>query len=95
MTKDVIERVVERVLHREFRTRLELGKALGGVSSGYITRLSRRAVELGLVDSEQWMESFKTGKKSGQRGPNKQPRKERLGPTATRVLQALESSASN
>lgn len=87
MSSDLIKLVVTRVLNREFRSRTELANALG-VHNSYVARLSRKAVEYGLVDRQAWASSFRTGRK-GQRGKNKNPRRPRLGPTAQRVLQIL------
>ena len=89
MTTDIIERVVTRVLDREFRSRTELAKALG-VDSSYVARISQKAVKLGLVDGKDWAASFRTGK-SGLRGKDRNPRQERLGPTSKRVLKVLTS----
>ena len=88
MSRDIIERVVTKVLNREFRSRTELAKYLG-VTTGYVSQLRQSAVEIGLVDSKQWASSFRTGK-NGQRGPDKNPRKPRIGAATKRVMEVLE-----
>lgn len=95
MNEELIQRVLTKVLNREFRSRRELGLALGiprTSASSYVSRLKERAVALGLVDPRQWEFSFATGK-NGQRGKDKGPRKATLGPTAKKILERLNQEA--
>lgn len=92
MSTDLIKRVVHLVTTRGFRTRSELAKYLG-VRTCYVARLGQKAVALGLVDKKEWDRGFRSGAKTGQRGKDRPTtiRKERIGPTTARILNALES----
>jgi hypothetical protein len=69
MDNETLRKIIEQVLEKRFRSRGELAKWLG-VDCSYISRMSRVAIQRGLVDPKSWRNSFRTGR-TGQRGPDR------------------------